>query len=131
MKKLFKSVDYLIIIVALVLFGIGIVALYSANGGVNGDTSEVTKQLIWFGAGIAAMLIVLLIDYDLLRQDMDTNIYINNYKFNSCIIYPANKWSYKLVSTRWNEHTARRNCKNNINNWFAENCCNTLKKRKL
>lgn len=48
MKKILKSLDYMIIIISLALFTIGIVALYSANGGVNGDTSEVTKQLIWF-----------------------------------------------------------------------------------
>ena len=67
-KKIFKSIDYGIIIIALVLFGIGIIALYSANGGVNGDTEEVTKQLIWFVAGATCMVIVLLVDYDLLGK---------------------------------------------------------------
>lgn len=67
----------MIIIISIALFGIGIVALYSANGGVNGDTSEVTKQLIWFGVGVLAMFIVLFIDYDLLRQTLDTNICYN------------------------------------------------------
>lgn len=67
LKKILKSVDYMIIIISIALFGIGIVALYSANGGVNGDTSEVTKQLIWFLVGVSGMLIVLFIDYELLR----------------------------------------------------------------
>ncbi len=67
LKKFLKSIDYMIIVIALILFGIGITALYSANGGVNGDISEVTKQLIWFGVGFAGMFIVFLIDYDFLR----------------------------------------------------------------
>ncbi len=66
-KKIFKSIDYGLIVIALVLFGIGIVALHSANGGVNGNMEEVTKQLIWFGAGMVSMMVVLLIDYDILR----------------------------------------------------------------
>ena len=67
-KKILKSLDYMIIIISILLFGIGIVALYSANGGVNGDTSEVTKQLVWFLVGIAGMIVVLMIDYDLLGK---------------------------------------------------------------
>ncbi len=68
MKKILKSLDYMIIIISILLFGIGIIALYSANGGVNGDTSEVTKQIVWFLVGIAGMIVVLMIDYDLLGK---------------------------------------------------------------
>ena len=67
-KKILKSLDYMIIIISILLFGIGIVALYSANGGVNGDTTEVTKQIVWFLVGIAGMIVVLMIDYDLLGK---------------------------------------------------------------
>lgn len=67
-KKILKSLDYMIIIISILLFGIGIVALYSANGGVNGDTSEVTKQIVWFLVGIVGMIVVLMIDYDLLGK---------------------------------------------------------------
>lgn len=67
-KKILKSLDYVIIIISILLFGIGIVALYSANGGVNGDTSEVTKQIVWFLVGIVGMIVVLMIDYDLLGK---------------------------------------------------------------
>lgn len=78
MKKILKSVDYMLIIISIVLFGIGIVALYSANGGVNGDTSEVSKQFIWFGIGLLSMFVVLFIDYDILREILDTDICHNN-----------------------------------------------------
>ena len=77
LKKILKSVDYMLIIISIVLFGIGIVALYSANGGVNGDTSEVSKQFIWFGIGVLSMVVVLFIDYDVLRKILDTNICYN------------------------------------------------------
>lgn len=68
LKKILKSLDYMIIIISILLFGIGIIALYSANGGVDGDTSEVTKQIVWFLVGIAGMVVVLMIDYDLLGK---------------------------------------------------------------
>ena len=66
-KKILKNVDYSLVVIALVLFGIGIVALHSANGGVNGNMEEVSKQLIWFLAGIVCMILMLFVDYDILR----------------------------------------------------------------
>ena len=39
-KKFFKSLDLSIIVIVLILFSIGAIALYSANGGFEGDTSE-------------------------------------------------------------------------------------------
>lgn len=86
-KKVLKSIDYGLVLIAIILFGIGIVALYSANGGVNGDTEEVTKQLVWFIAGISCMTVIIFIDYDLIRKTMDTNIYNNFSKFSCSFIY--------------------------------------------
>ena len=91
-KKVFKSMDYGLIIIAVALFIIGIVALFSANGGVNGNTEEVSKQLLWFVAGIVCMFLIALVDYDLLRQILDTNIYFNDYEFSGSFIYRADKW---------------------------------------
>ena len=77
-KKILKSVDYGLIIIAVLLFGIGIVALYSANGGVNGNMEEVSKQLIWFFVGVVCMVIVLLINYDILRKALDSDLYFDD-----------------------------------------------------
>lgn len=99
-KKIFKSIDYGLIIIALVLFGIGITALYSANGGVNGDTEEVTKQLIWFVSGIVCMVLIIFIDYDLIRKVLDTGLCSNYFKFSGRPLYRADKWSNKLVFSR-------------------------------
>lgn len=68
LKKVFKSIDYSVIIIAIILFAVGIIALYSANGGVNGNMEEVTKQLIWFAAGIISMILITIIDYELLGK---------------------------------------------------------------
>lgn len=67
-KKIFKKMDFGLLILVLLLFGIGITALYSANGGIEGDTSEVAKQLAWFAAGIVLMLLTMVIDYDIIGK---------------------------------------------------------------
>ena len=97
-KKVLKSIDYSLILIAFLLFGIGIVALYSANGGVNGNMEEVTKQLIWFAVGVVCMLVILLINYDILRQIVDANLYTHFAKFSGCFVYYSDIWSKKLVS---------------------------------
>lgn len=44
------------------------VALFSANGGFEGDISETKKQLVWFGAGIVIMAVIIFIDYDIIGK---------------------------------------------------------------
>ena len=68
LKKVFKKLDYGLIIIVLILFAIGITALYSANGGEQGDLSEVYKQLAWFGAGIIMMLLIITVDYEIIGK---------------------------------------------------------------
>ena len=106
-KKIFKTIDYGLIIIALLLFGIGIVALYSANGGVNGNLEEVTKQLIWFVVGFICMFIVLLINYDFLRETMGADICPNSIKLSGCAIYTADIWREKLVPIGKRKHSTR------------------------
>lgn len=67
-KKLLKAVDYGIIIICVMLFAIGVVALYSANGGIEGDPSETIKQLVWFGIGFVCMILIFFVDYDILSK---------------------------------------------------------------
>lgn len=54
--------------IVILLFAIGITALYSANGGETGDLSEVYKQLAWFGAGVFTMMVVIMIDYEIIGK---------------------------------------------------------------
>lgn len=68
LKKLFKSVDFGTLAIVLFLFLIGIVALYSANGGAGGDTSEVWKQLLWFSIGTVLVIGLITVDYTILEK---------------------------------------------------------------
>lgn len=63
-KKIFKKMDYVIISIVVLLFLIGVVALYSANGGIDGDTSECAKQIIWFLVGVVGAVCVIMVDYN-------------------------------------------------------------------
>ena len=63
-KRELKNMEWTILIVAIILSIIGLVALFSATG--ESDYDEFKKQLIWIGVSLVAMVIVMLIDYELL-----------------------------------------------------------------
>lgn len=67
-RKLFKSIDFGTLLIVLGLFLIGIVALYSANGGINGDISEVWKQILWFSIGSVLIITLVVIDYTIFEK---------------------------------------------------------------
>lgn len=67
-KKIFKSLDYSVLIICIILFSIGLVALFSANGGFEGDFAETQKQLIWFGIGFVTMIVIILVDYEIIGK---------------------------------------------------------------
>lgn len=46
----------------------GVVALFSANGGFDGDISETKKQIIWFGVGLVIMAVIVFVDYEILGK---------------------------------------------------------------
>ena len=80
-KRFLKALDYSIIIFSLALFIIGIIALYSANGGADGNTSETMKQVVWMLVGVVMMVVVIFVDYKSLRNLVDTYLCVN-----ACII---------------------------------------------
>jgi rod shape determining protein RodA len=67
-KKLLKKIDYRIIIVIFILFGIGAVGLYSASHGAGGNSDEFTKQMIWFAVGVVCMMAITFFDYKHLKK---------------------------------------------------------------
>lgn len=67
-RKLFKSIDFGTLLIVFALFLIGIVALYSANGGINGDVSEVWKQVLWFSIGSVFVITLILMDYTIFEK---------------------------------------------------------------
>ena len=54
--------EWLILISALLLTGIGFVALYSATQSNGFD--ELKKQIMWFAISIVIMIVIMIIDYD-------------------------------------------------------------------
>lgn len=102
-KKYLKSIDYSIIIVCTALFVIGVIALYSANGGLEGDISETIKQVIWFFVGFLCMALIIFIDHEIIRKIMADSIRIVNNITDSSVIYRTYKWCYKLVFLWWHK----------------------------
>ena len=62
-KKL-RKIDWLILICARMLCGVGLIALFSAS--YDSDLDEFKKQAIWMGISIGIMIIVMFIDYKIL-----------------------------------------------------------------
>ena len=96
-KKIFKAMDYSIIIIAIILFVIGIIALYSANGGIEGDISETIRQLIWFGVGFAFAVLIIFIDYDIFGKLWIPIYVITTLALFRCAVYQASQWLNQLV----------------------------------
>ncbi|MBR5228042.1 MAG: rod shape-determining protein RodA [Clostridia bacterium] len=67
MRSIFRNADYILIGLAVLLVGFGIIGIYSA-GFNSSDTTEYIKQLIWFGIGAVIMLLTWLIDYNVLGK---------------------------------------------------------------
>lgn len=67
-KKILKSLDYSVLIICVILFAIGLVALFSANGGFQGDFAETQKQMIWFIIGFITMITIIFVDYEIIGK---------------------------------------------------------------
>ena len=65
-RKMFKNIEWGILICCLILLAIGIVALFSATQGTT--TEEYKKQIIWALISIPIMIIVVFIDYSFIAK---------------------------------------------------------------
>ena len=63
-KRELKNIEWSIVIIAIILSIVGLVALFSATQET--EHEEFYKQCIWLVVSIIAMIVVMLIDYDLL-----------------------------------------------------------------
>lgn len=61
-SRIFKNMEWLILISALLLSVIGFIALYSATQSSGFD--ELKKQVMWFSISIAIMIVIMFVDYD-------------------------------------------------------------------
>ena len=62
-KNLLKNTDYVLIISVILLFIIGVFAIYSA--GYNSSSQEYQKQIVWFSMVCIMMVIIWAIDYSI------------------------------------------------------------------
>ncbi len=67
-KKLLKNVDYLILIIVVLIFVIGVIALKSASQGAGGDSVKYTKQIAWFIVGLIGSIGIIFFDYRYLKK---------------------------------------------------------------
>ena len=65
-KRMFKNIEWGILICTAILLAIGLVALFSATQ--NSDYEEFKKQIIWIAISIPIMLIFIFVDYELLAK---------------------------------------------------------------
>ena len=61
-NKIFKNVEWGILICVILLIGIGLVAQYTASTSNNHD--DFYKQLMWVGLSIPIMIVAFLVDYE-------------------------------------------------------------------
>ena len=65
LKNLLKNTDYIALAAMLLLFIIGVVAIYSAGYMTDVNKTEYIKQMIWFGITFCLMIVVWAFDYSL------------------------------------------------------------------
>ena len=61
-KRMLKNTDWIILIITVVLFVIGIIGIYSAGYNSDANKDEYIKQLIWFGIAMVGVTILWLLD---------------------------------------------------------------------
>ena len=62
-KTLLKNTDYIVLVIVLLLFIIGLVGIFSAGYNTSINKDEYIKQIMWFGIMIIAVIIIWAIDY--------------------------------------------------------------------
>jgi rod shape determining protein RodA len=62
-KTLLKNTDYIVLIIVLLLFVIGLVGIFSAGYNTTLNKDEFIKQIMWFGIMLVAVIFIWAIDY--------------------------------------------------------------------
>lgn len=93
-KNLLKNTDYIVVICILILFVIGVVAIFSAGYATEVNKDEYIKQMVWFGAVFVMMIVIWCVDYNIFDI---FRIHTVRYKFNtfSCGTFYAKTYGSK------------------------------------
>ena len=89
-KKIFKNMEWGILICSVLLLVIGMVALFSATQ--NADYEEFKKQGLWFLISIPIMMVVILIDYQTIAKLSPFFLWTIYNPASRRFFYGANKW---------------------------------------
>lgn len=65
LKNLLKNTDYILLTCVILLFIIGVIAIFSAGYATNVNKDEYLKQVIWFGVSFVVMVLIWRIDYNI------------------------------------------------------------------
>ena len=65
-KRIVRNTEWGILICSIILFAIGLIALFSATQET--ELSEFRKQIIWFGISIPAVIVFMFIDYNTITK---------------------------------------------------------------
>jgi len=65
-KRMFRNIEWGILVCSILLIIVGMVALFSATQGT--EQEELKKQIIWFIISIPIMIVVILIDYEIIAK---------------------------------------------------------------
>lgn len=84
-KRMFKNMEWWIVVCAFILCGIGLVALFSATQSTEYD--DFKKQIVWLIVGTIIMLVVACIDYEFLLKLSPVFYRHIYYNANNSIIY--------------------------------------------
>lgn len=63
LKSLLKNTDYVVLVTILILFVIGVIAIFSAGYNTEVSKDEYVKQIIWMAAVFVMMVIIWAVDY--------------------------------------------------------------------
>ncbi len=63
-KNLLKNTDWILFACVILLFVIGIIAIYSAGYATDVNKDEYIKQIVWFGVVLAMIIVIWCIDYN-------------------------------------------------------------------
>ena len=65
-KRVLRNTEWMILICSIILFAIGLIALFSATQ--EADYSEFRKQIIWFVISIPVVIVVMMVDYNIIAR---------------------------------------------------------------
>ena len=88
--KRLRKIEWLILVCALILCGIGLIALLSSS--YDSGLDEFKKQAVWVGISIGIMFVIMFIDYKILIK-LSPILYGISIISIIAVLFTTHKWS--------------------------------------